>query len=146
MCRRKAVGPGLHFEVSAAEALGIHLQESALGAGVLHQLAEGGVVGQQLRVAHQGELEPCTGHGHVELAVYPRPFLFEGVAAEEVELPALLDGETIYDVVPLAALESLYSIDADIVQLADAVLVNGIADGRNLVAVGYDDAYALLSV
>ncbi len=67
---------------------------------------------KQLRIAHQGQLQPGTSHCHVEFAVDESSVLQEGVSTEEVELPWLLYGEAVYDVVSLAALKSLYRVYA----------------------------------
>ena len=61
-------------------------------------------------------------------------------------MPQVLYRKSIDDIIPLAALEALHRVDTDIVQRADAILVNGIADGRYLIAVWHDDSNALLHV
>ena len=56
---------------------------------------------------------PGTGDGYVQLAVDDGSVFYETVAGKEIELPDVLDGETVDDDISLAALVPLYGIDTD---------------------------------
>ena len=88
----------------------------------------------------------CTCHCHVELAVDDHSFLLKGVVGQEIELIRPLDCEAIQDVVTLTALIPLYGVDCDVVERADALSVDGVADGGYLVAVWHDDADGLADI
>ena len=66
--------------------------------------------------------------------------------AKEVELPDVLDGETVDDDISLAALVPLYGIDTDFLQFRNAELFDAFAHHGYLVAVRNDDAYRLLGI
>ena len=68
------------------------------------------------------------------------------VAGKEVELPDVLDGETVDDDIALAALVPFYGIDADLLQFRNAELFDAFAYHGYLVAVRNDDAYRLLGI
>lgn len=101
---------------------------------------------QSADVAREQELLASTGEGDIELSVDEVSVLDEAVRREEVELIALLDGERIDDDVALRPLVALDGVDADVEERRDAEAFDLLADHRDLVAVGHDDADGLVGI
>ncbi len=89
---------------------------------------------------------PGSGDGDVQLAVDDGSVFHKTVAGKEVELPDVLDGETVDDDITLTALIALHGIDADLLQFRNAQLFDAFAHHGYLVAVRYDDAHRLLGI
>ena len=104
------------------------------------------IIAQYLRIARHNHLLPGTGDGYVQLAVDDGSIFHKTVAGKEIELPDVLDGETVDDDVALTALVSLHGIDAYLLQFRDAELLDALAHHGYLVAVRHDDAHRLLGI
>ena len=68
------------------------------------------------------------------------------IVCEKVELVGLLHGEAIDDIVALAALITLYSVNCYVVERGYLGAVDSVAYGGDLVSVGHDDAHCLVLV
>ena len=94
-----------------------------------------------MRIAKKQQVFSGACHGHIQFAVYPLAVFLKNRVGEEAELIILLDGEAIENIVALASLEAFYSINGDVVQGGDAVAVECVADGDDLVAIRHNHAH-----
>ena len=135
-----------HSEVALAELFRRNVHVSVLAFHELQQIIERIVLAQNVGISDEHEVQTCTSHRHVQLTVNHHSVLFEDVVGEEVQLVRLLYGETIDDIVALAALISLHGVDGDVMENADAVAVDGSAYGGYLVAIRHNYAHRLAFV
>ena len=80
-------------------------------------------------------------HRHVEFTVDECSVFFKYVVGQKVQLTSLLHCKSVDYVVALAALKAFHGVDCYGVQRRDAVSVNCVSYGCNLVAVRHNDSY-----
>ena len=116
-----------------------------VGLGIVYEAAEGDVVAEEWGMAHQNEVLAGPGHGHIELAVDDGTIAWVHVfiVGEEGKLVLLLCRETVDDDITLAALVTLDGVDADVVQHRYMVGIDGLTDGRDLIAVRHNDTHGM---
>ena len=148
--RWQGIGTVCHFpvlpvrrqgEVSPAEREGIRFQVSVVQADVLHQLVEGDVGPEDMRIARQQQLLAGAGQCHIQLAVNQEIAFLKRIGRKEVELAEILYGKRIDDNVALAALVAFHRVDGDVLQGRQLEARNLFSYHGNLVAVGHDDTY-----
>ena len=128
-------------EISPAEREGIRFQVSVVQADVLHQLVEGDVGPEDVRVTRQQQLLAGASQCHIQLAVNQEIALLKRIGRKEVELAEILYGKRIDDNVALAALVAFHRVDGDVLQSRQLEARNLFSYHGNLVAVGHDDTY-----
>ena len=117
------------------------LEEAVLAVHELHELGEREVVGQQRRITDHEQMLLGTRHGHIQFPVDNAAVeIFKHVIREEFQLIVFLYGKAVDDVLPLRTLVAFDGVDGDVVQDADAVMVDGLTNGSNLIPVRHDDA------
>ena len=127
------------LEFAVAEICWGDVDVAACLADVAEEGGEGGIEIEQLGIAHENHTEAGAGQGHVEFAVNGLAAFLEGVVGEKIQLVGMLYGETIYNIVALAALVALHGVDGHFVQTGNAEAVQLVAHGGYLSAVGHDD-------
>ena len=85
-------------------------------ADVLHQLVEGDVGPEDVRIARQQQLLAGACQCHIQLAVNQEIAFLKRIGRKEVELAEILYGERIDDNVALAALVAFHRVDGDVLQ------------------------------
>ena len=109
-------------------------------------MAKNLIIAQYLCIARHNHLFPGSGNGDIQLAVDDGSVFHKAVAGKKIELPDVLDGETVDDDITLTALIALHGVDADLFQFRNAQLFDAFAHHGYLVAIGYDDAHRLLGI
>ena len=136
-----------HLETARDVIVSLDIEVPLPAPDELDQLEESEIVREQFGVADHQQVLLRPRHGHVELAVDHRAIrVLEDVVRQEVQLVIFLDREAIDDVFPLGALITLHRVDRNIVQGLDAVFVDRVADGRDLVPVGNDHTHGLIDI
>ena len=136
-----------HLETARHVIVPLDIEVPLPASDELDQLEESEIVREQFGVADHQQVLLRPRHSHVELAVDHRAIrILEDVVRQEVQLVIFLDREAIDDVFPLGALITLHRVDRNIVQGLDAVFVDRVADGRDLVPVGNDHTHGLIDI
>ena len=121
--------------------MGIRFQVSVVQADILHQLVEGDVGPEDVRIPCQQQLLAGACQCHIQLAVNQEIAFLKRIGRKEVELTEILYGKRIDDNVALAALVAFHRVDGDVLQSRQLEARNLFSYHGNLVAVGHDDTY-----
>ena len=102
---------------------------------------------EEVGTAHDDGLQAGSGEGNIEFAVDEGAVIIgEGGGGEEVELVAVSYAKAIDDNVTLAALITLYGVDAHLSQGLNIVLLQSQTDERYLMTIGDDDSNSFLRI
>ena len=88
-----------------------------------------------------------TSHCHIQFPVNNTSVeIFKHVIGEEIQLIVLLYRKPVFDILPLRTLVAFYSVNGHVMQDADSVLVDGLANSGNLISVRHDDANCCIDI
>ena len=114
---------------------------------VIHELTEEGDVSEEVGTPHDDGLQAGSGEGNIEFAVDEGAVIIgEGGGGEEIELVAAGYAKAVNDDVALAALITLYCVDAHLSQGLNIVSLQCLTDERYLMAIGDDDSNSFLRI